>query len=113
MDRWKDDNERKRGKAAFWAGVVLCLCFALPMLVSSNKSTAPLDCKLNPNVASVYELAELPMIGAGRAEAIAEYRQNRKFENVNDLEGVRGIGEKTVRKLGPYLKFDTNETTND
>ncbi len=88
------------------AGVVLCLCFALPIFVRSNKSTVPLDCKLNPNVAGVYELAELPMIGAARAEAIAEYRKNKKFENVNDLDAVKGIGEKTVRKLEPYLKFE-------
>ncbi|OHB48229.1 MAG: hypothetical protein A2Y10_12300 [Planctomycetes bacterium GWF2_41_51] len=98
------------GKTFFFAGIVLCVFFAAPILVNLNESSlAPIDCKLNPNTASEYELAELPTIGPGRTGAIAEYRKNKRFENMNDIEQVRGIGEKTVRKLEPFLKFEDTD----
>jgi competence ComEA-like helix-hairpin-helix protein len=91
----------------FLIGAVLCVCFAVSSISSFRKiEFAPVDCKLNPNAASVYELMELPAIGAARAEAITEYRKNGRFENAGDLEKIKGIGEKTANKLKPFLKFD-------
>jgi len=94
-------------KAAFFVGMILCVCFTLSILPNFKKNTfATIDNKLNPNTASVYELAQLPAIGTARAQAITEYRQNNAFNNAKDLENVKGIGEKTANKLSPLLRFN-------
>jgi competence ComEA-like helix-hairpin-helix protein len=108
--------------AIFLAGLVLNLCFVLPVLLSSDfgklsraeKIVFGQTGKINPNVATAVELAELPSLGPAKARAIAEYRQSRAgsenaFKNSDDLEKVKGIGAKTVEKIKPWLKFDENE----
>jgi competence protein ComEA len=95
--------------AVFFAGLILNLCFVFPILRHCDETTfAQIDGKLNPNNASVYELAELPSLGPAKAKAIAEYRQGREkaFRNGDDLEKVKGIGEKTVEKIKQWLKFE-------
>jgi competence ComEA-like helix-hairpin-helix protein len=95
--------------AVFLGGLILNLCFALPFLRHRGQTTfAQLDSKLNPNTASVYELAELPSLGPAKAKAIAEYRQGKEkaFKNSGDLEKVKGIGEKTAEKIKQWLDFE-------
>ncbi len=94
---------------AFLAGFVFCFCFAAAILRSSGKDAfAQIDGKLNPNIATVGELAELPSIGEKKAQAIADYRSDKKkaFENAGDLEKVKGIGEKTADKIKEWIKFE-------
>lgn len=50
--------------------------------------------KININLASKEELKTLPNIGEKRAEAIIQYRENKRFEKIEDIKNVRGIGEK-------------------
>ena len=97
--------------AIFFAGLILSLCFAIPVLRSSEKVVFVQTGKLNPNVATVGELAELPSLGPAKAQAIVEYRQSQAgsenaFKNADDLEKVKGIGSKTVEKIKPWLEFD-------
>lgn len=95
--------------AVFFAGLILNLCFALGVLRHRGQTTfAQLDSRLNPNTASVYELAELPSLGPAKAEAITEYRQGKEkaFKNSGDLDKVKGIGEKTAEKIKQWLDFE-------
>lgn len=107
---FKNDNPQLQIRpfgTAFFAGIVLCVCFSLQMIPNLNRSGfPPLDNKLNPNTASVYELSQLPAVGLARAGAIVEYRQKALFADSNDLEKVKGIGSKTTDKLKPLLKFN-------
>jgi competence ComEA-like helix-hairpin-helix protein len=96
--------------AVFFAGVVLSLCFSLPILRHSERTVFAQAGRLNPNAATVYELAELPSLGPAKAEAIVEYRQNKEkaFEKAGDLENVKGIGAKTVEKISQWLEFNND-----
>ncbi len=62
---------------------------------------------VNVNKASASELAaSLPGVGEKKAQAIIDYRKkNGKFKNANDLTNVPGLGDASVSKMKPYLKF--------
>ena len=101
--------------AIFFTGLVLSLCFAIPVLWSSDFGAEKIvfvqTGKLNPNAATVGELAELPSLGPAKARAIVEYRQDQTggenaFKNAEDLEKIKGIGSETVKKIKPWLEFD-------
>jgi len=67
--------------------------------------------KLNLNTASGEQLELLPGVGPAKSERIVEYRQkNGKFRRVQDLRRVKGFGQKTLKKLAPYLSVDGDNT---
>jgi len=52
------------------------------------------------NAATVKELAALPGVGKKRAQAIVAYRaENGKFESVDEIRKIDGIGKKTFNKI--------------
>ncbi len=64
------------------------------------KLTSAADGTVNLNKADAEALQKLPGIGPAMAERILAYRKEAgKFESVEDLQEVRGIGEKTFEKL--------------
>lgn len=63
--------------------------------------------KININTASIDLLDKLPGIGPKIAETIVRYREdNGFFEKPEDLINVKGIGEKKLAKLLPYIRVD-------
>jgi len=59
---------------------------------------------ININTASEKELQRLPRIGPAKAKLIVEFRnKNGKFNYVEELLEIKGIGKKTLEKLKPYL----------
>jgi len=59
------------------------------------------------NRADARQLELLPGIGPSKAQAILDYRQtNGAFESLDELLQVKGIGEKTMANIRPYLKLD-------
>lgn len=79
---------------------VLCilLAFHIPFALAA----------LDLNKASVEELDALPGVGPSRAQAIVDYRtQNGPFGSVEDLQKVKGIGDKTLAELKPLLLVET------
>jgi competence protein ComEA len=60
------------------------------------------------NYASVDELRRLPGVGPKRAEAILVLRQRLgRFQRMEDLLRVKGIGRAAVKKWRPLVRLDT------
>jgi competence protein ComEA len=59
---------------------------------------------VNLNTASAEELTTLKGVGPSTAEKIIEYRSEHKFNTVEDVMNVKGIGEKTFSKIKDDLE---------
>lgn len=59
---------------------------------------------VNLNTATAEELQDIKGIGPKTAEKIVEYRQEHKFENIEDVMNVKGIGEKKFEKMKEELE---------
>ena len=63
--------------------------------------------KVNLNTADLSELQTIFGIGQKRAQDILDYREaNGKFNSVDDLKNVSGVGAKTLEKLKEYVTVD-------
>ncbi|MBW1634882.1 MAG: helix-hairpin-helix domain-containing protein [Deltaproteobacteria bacterium] len=57
------------------------------------------------NKADKETLTQIPGIGPKTADSILQYRKaNGKFKSVNDLTNVKGIGDKSLAKMKPFLR---------
>jgi competence protein ComEA len=62
--------------------------------------------KINLNTASLDELTTLPGIGEKKAMAIIEYREKYgKFNSLEQLAEVKGIGTKMLEKLQDQISI--------
>jgi len=69
--------------------------------------SAPVQGALNINTATVDEFEALPHIGRKTAEAIVQFRNdNGPFRRVEYLMQIRGISEKRLAELRPFIKAD-------
>lgn len=70
----------------------------------SKTQSAPAG-PVNINTASAAELDTLPGIGGVLSQRIIDYRsQNGRYQNVDELLNVKGIGDKLLAKIKPYVK---------
>ncbi len=60
---------------------------------------------INVNTASVEELVTLPGVGKKLAERIVKARQEKRFDSLEDLERVKGVGKKMLVKLEERVSF--------
>ena len=104
---------------AFVVAVFLCaaisVVFASTLFFGSRQGDGVvLESRINPNESSMGSLVRLPGIGIGRAGAIIAYRERFGgdgggavvFAAGSDLQKVKGIGPKTVERIGECLKFE-------
>lgn len=71
---------------------------------STSANSSSNQGKININKANETELQTIPGIGPSKAKAIIEYReQNGPFQQIEDIQNVSGIGEKTFEKLKDFI----------
>ena len=62
---------------------------------------------ININTADLKTLQTLKGIGPTYAKRIIEYRQtNNGFDSIDELVNVKGIGEKRLENIRPYIKLE-------
>jgi competence protein ComEA len=70
----------------------------------ADRSTGIAYRRVNVNTATPDELLVLPGIGPKRAEALVQWRdKNGPFCSLSDLLEVRGIGQRTLDRISPYV----------
>lgn len=99
--------------------VVANLC-TLPRLSRIESAVLPSKVRLEisgvcPNSAEWYELAQLPGVGESLARAIVAFRERERaspgdswhvFSKPGDLGRVSGIGDRTIHRIAPFLRFE-------
>jgi len=71
----------------------------------AKRSTKPQPKIVHLNSATEADLIQLPGIGPALAKRIIEYRrQIGGFKSVEQLLEVRGIGEKKLEQIRPYVR---------
>lgn len=84
-----------------------------PGFVPALQQEAPAT-PVDLNQATAEKLQEIPGIGPAMAERIIEWRREHgPFEKVEDLLNIRGIGEKTLEKLRPFVKIEDASAPNN
>ncbi len=78
----------------------------LPTADSSRPDSLLEGERINVNTAGYYDLMRLPGIGEKRARAILDWREEHGgFSAPEQLLEIRGIGEKTLEGLLPYIEL--------
>jgi competence protein ComEA len=74
-------------------------------LENSGKVMGEDSAEININTADQQLLAQVKGIGPATAQKIIDYRQeNGEFNSIDELIKVKGIGEKSLAKMRPYLQ---------
>lgn len=89
----------------------------VPMIVlvlaaaSLAPAAAPTQGVVNINTATVDQMQLLPRIGPALAQRIVDFRKaNGEFKSVDELVAVKGIGERSLDHLRPYLAVKGSTT---
>jgi len=92
--------------ASFVALVLLSYC------VAANAQKQPPSRPIDLNLANVKELQELPGVGQVTAQRIIDMRQKSgRFHRVEDLLAVRGISQKKLDAMRPYVTISAPPPT--
>lgn len=78
--------------------------------IEENSSINSKNSLVNINTASVEELMSLSGIGKSKASDIIEYRKKAKFNSIDELKNISGIGDKLFEKIKEFITIDWKKT---
>jgi len=86
-------------------GVALFTLAVLAVASVSPLSAAEGNDPVDLNRATISDLVQLPGVGEVIAKRIVDFREEHgPFKRVDDLMKVKGIGEKSLDKIRPYVR---------
>jgi competence protein ComEA len=86
-------------------GVALLALAVLSIGAHAPLAAVAADDPIDLNRATLQELTGLPGVGQAIAKRIVEFRdEHGPFKRVEDLMKVKGIGEKSLDKIRPYIR---------
>lgn len=90
-------------RAVCLTALIASLSLALPCAAKKKPPAHP----INLNTANAAELEEVPGIGPATAQKILDTRKSYgAFKSVDDLLSIKGIGQKRLAKMRPYLTVE-------
>jgi len=93
----------KRVKIVCVLALCLGLAFSSVSVLAQKSGSAPSE-KINLNSATSEQLQSLPGIGPATAKSILDYRAKvGKFNKIEEIINVKGIGEKKFQKIKDRL----------
>lgn len=88
------------------AAILVAACACAVVAQGKQPPAHPLDL----NVANVKELEQVPGIGPKTAQAIVDFRhKSGRFRRVEDLLAIKGIRQRKLDKMRPYLKITPSQ----
>lgn len=92
-------------------GALVCLAVAMNA-AGGDKKKIPPSKPIDINAATSDELQQLPGIGPVLAQRILDYRKKSgPFRNVDELMAVKGISDKRMAKIKPYVYVKNPQPT--
>ena len=100
-----------RIRTARACALALATACAVALAAQAADTQPGLTGMVNVNTATAEELQLLPGIGAARADALVELRKQRGgFKSLEQLKDVKGIGDASLERLRPYVRFQGKTT---
>jgi len=99
-------NEQKLSRPSALAARMLLLLFLVGLLLAAGAQAKkkPPSTPLDLNSATPEQLEQLPGIGPSAAQAIVNFRtKSGPFRRVEDLLSIRGISQRKLDELRPYV----------
>lgn len=88
--------------------IILVLVALAAVAAAEDRATQGV---VNLNTASAEQLQLLPRVGPALAERIVAFREaNGPFRSADELAAVKGIGERTLEQMKPYLSVSGDTT---
>jgi competence protein ComEA len=82
---------------------IIVLALVVTCGLATAKTKKAMSGVVNINTAGLAELMLLPGVGQSKAQAIVDYRKDHPFQKSDDLKAVKGIGEKRLASIAPYI----------
>lgn len=83
-------------------------------VINRSDTTGTETGKVNINRAGSVELQSLPGIGPAYAQRIVDWRkENGRFESIDQLLEIRGIGPKRLEAIRPLVMLDNTDETDE
>lgn len=97
-------NENLHDKELFVSDAGKSLIMESATKENENENTTLNSTKVNINIANEEKLKSLPGVGESMAKRIIDYRnKNGKFNSIEDIKKVTGIGDSKYENIKEYL----------
>ncbi len=103
VDDVKNDVENTNSNNNTNVGNNVCVCEPGSTTGTVNGNTSTNNALVNINTASKEELMNVSGIGASKADAIIIYRMDNRFNTIEDIKNVSGIGDALFAKIKDYI----------